>query len=88
MWPSHAPSPPTPEKRQLDLFVYATQHEAHHTHCYKFWILDAEEADNPIYGSYVKRAKKVFRFGSSSHEWIAEGEAKGVIFSSVTALTD
>ena len=74
--------------RTLDLFVHVLRHGPQHVHCFKFWILEAGEANNPIYSSYLNRAKKVFRFGEGGSEWLPESEAKGVLFETVSALAD
>jgi hypothetical protein len=41
-----------------------------------------------IYGSYLARAKKVFRIGEGGGEWLAESEVKGVVFETVSTLAD
>ena len=88
IWPPSSPSTPSLEKRQLDLFVHTIPYEAQHIHCYKFWILDAEESGNPIYGSYLNRAKKILKIGSGGPGWIPEHDAKAILFECVSSLLE
>lgn len=41
-----------------------------------------------MFGSYLKRARKVFKFGEGGGEWIPLCDAKGVLFECVSALAD
>jgi hypothetical protein len=50
--------------------VHVLQHNPQHVHCFKFWILNAAEADNLIYRSYLNRAKRIFRFGEGTGDWL------------------